>query len=773
MPASPDCPGTECWEALFGDTMSPEERQRYERHLESCAACQERLDRAEECRGGLVGRVRQIGDPTATAPDPTLVEVLGRLHEVKSPVRAAAAEPAELYFLHPAERPNLLGTLGSYEVQEVIGQGGMGVVLKAFEPALHRLVAIKVLAAAVAGSATARKRFTREAQAAAAVCHDHVVAVHGVSESGGLPYLVMQYVPGESLQARLDRCGPLEVTEVVRIGLQTAQGLAAAHAQGLIHRDIKPANLLLENGLAKVKITDFGLARTADDVGLTRDGVVAGTPEYMAPEQARGEPVDHRADLFSLGSVLYAACTGVPPFQGATAVAVLRQVSDAEPVPPRTLNAEVPAWLEGVIMRLLAKNPAERFQSAAEVAALLEGYLSHLRQPVTVPVPLLPPPPPGYRPARPTRPSSDWAGRFLGLAALVAILTTLGLLRWFLAGGEPPAQKAPRGEFHYDFRHSQPLPPSLAWAGRDGDEMIEPEDKGLRITLSAKRQRTDPVGPVMVAPVTGDFEITTGFEIVRADTPRTGYGVGYELYVMTDAPTQDAIAFARVKLPDGRDEYACTRMTTPVNEKRKYQFDHVPTTSTSGRLRLTRRGTAVTFWAAEGEAGEFKELCRREFGAMDLSLVRMGAYPGHAPEAADVRIVDVRIRSDAPLPDQDFVTASAADGKSASGSRRGLAIIVLLGLGLTVSLLTLGAWFWVRRSRPAAAAEKATQPAAAPALVAFACAECGKNLKAKASLAGKKVKCPQCSRAVLVPAAGADEERRSSAYFDPSRRKGE
>src|SRR5439155_17565200 len=133
--------------------------------------------------------------------------------------------------------PGLLGTLGDYEVQEVIGEGGMGVVLKAFEPALHRLVAIKVMACA--GSATARRRFTREAQAAAAVCHDHIVAVYGVHEADGLPYLVMQYVPGESLQMRLDLTGPLELAEVVRIAHQTAAGLAAAHAQGLIHRDIK------------------------------------------------------------------------------------------------------------------------------------------------------------------------------------------------------------------------------------------------------------------------------------------------------------------------------------------------------------------------------------------------------------------------------------------------------------------------------------------------------------------------------------------------------
>src|SRR5262249_32902079 len=151
------------------------------------------------------------------------------------------------YFLAPTDRQDLLGTLGEYEVQEVIGQGGMGVVLKAFDPALQRLVAIKVLATASAGSATARRRFTREAQAAAAVCHEHVVAVHGVGEVDGLPYLVMQYVAGESLQDRLDRTEPLEVAEIVRIGYQTASGLAAAHARGLIHRDIKPANILLEN----------------------------------------------------------------------------------------------------------------------------------------------------------------------------------------------------------------------------------------------------------------------------------------------------------------------------------------------------------------------------------------------------------------------------------------------------------------------------------------------------------------------------------------------
>src|SRR5260370_14662549 len=128
----------------------------------------------------------------------------------------------------------------------------------------------------------------------------------------------MEYIGGESLQDRLDRSGPLELTDVIRIGLQTASGLAAAHAQGLIHRDIKPANLLLENGLARVKITDFGLARMTDDVQLTQNGVVAGTPAFMAPEQAPAPPLHHRAHLFSLGTVLYAMSTPVPPFRAST-----------------------------------------------------------------------------------------------------------------------------------------------------------------------------------------------------------------------------------------------------------------------------------------------------------------------------------------------------------------------------------------------------------------------------------------------------------------------
>ena len=164
-----------------------------------------------------------------------------------------------------------------------------------------------------------------------------------------LPYLVMPYIAGQSLQQRVDRVGPMDLKEILRVGIQTARGLASAHAQGLVHRDVKPSNILLENGVERVKLTDFGLARAVDDASLTQSGVVAGTPQYMSPEQARGEAVDHRSDLFSLGSVFYFMCTGHAPFRASSTPAVLRRVSDEEPRPVRESNPDVPVWLAEII----------------------------------------------------------------------------------------------------------------------------------------------------------------------------------------------------------------------------------------------------------------------------------------------------------------------------------------------------------------------------------------------------------------------------------------
>ena len=223
-------------------------------------------------------------------------------------------EGDELPFLTPSSRPDSLGRLGHYEMLQVLGKGGFGIVFRAFDETLQRVVAVKVMAPQIATLSPARKRFLREARSSAQVRHENVVQVYEVGEQP-LPYLAMEFIPGETLQQKLDRSGPLEVSEVLRIGRQIAEGLAAAHACDLIHRDIKPGNILLEGGSQKAKITDFGLARAADDASISQSGIIAGTPMFMAPEQALGRKIDQRADLFSLGSVLYQMASGRPPFR--------------------------------------------------------------------------------------------------------------------------------------------------------------------------------------------------------------------------------------------------------------------------------------------------------------------------------------------------------------------------------------------------------------------------------------------------------------------------
>jgi tRNA A-37 threonylcarbamoyl transferase component Bud32 len=289
-----------------------------------------------------------------------------------------SANANDLSFLTPPSEPGSLGRLDHYEILEVVGRGGTGVVLRARDTKLLRVVAIKVLAAALAASGTARQRFVREARAAAALRDDHVIAIHAVEDQGPVPYLVMEFIDGCTLESLRRHGGSLEVKQILRIGIQTASGLAAAHKQGLIHRDIKPANILLENGVQRVKLTDFGLARAADDASITQSGFIAGTPLYMSPEQAAGEPIDTRADLFSLGSVLYELCTGRQSFRAATTVAVIKRVCEETPRSIRDVNPDIPESLCRVIERLQAKKPADRPASAKEVADLLAGLLADL-----------------------------------------------------------------------------------------------------------------------------------------------------------------------------------------------------------------------------------------------------------------------------------------------------------------------------------------------------------------------------------------------------------
>jgi formylglycine-generating enzyme required for sulfatase activity len=369
---------------IFLNALDKEDRTEQSKYLdEACAGDRALRERVE----ALLRSHREAGNflsRPAVEPSAPVGSAVG-----ETQAEPAAADRADLRFLAPSEKPGLLGRLGHYDVQEVVGQGAFGLVLKAFDEKLHRVVAIKVLAPAYAVNGTARKRFIREARAAAAVKNEHVVAIYNVQDDEQPPYLVMELIDGTSLQDKLDKQGPLGLPEVLRIGLQAAEGLAAAHKQGLVHRDIKPANILLENGVERVKITDFGLARAVDDASVTQSGTVAGTPLYMSPEQADGLAVDRRSDLFSLGTVLYAMCTGHPPFRASGTHAVLKRVIDASPRPIREINPEIPEWLCDIVAKLHAKKPEDRFESSGEVAALLEQGLAHVQQPDVVAPPTL------------------------------------------------------------------------------------------------------------------------------------------------------------------------------------------------------------------------------------------------------------------------------------------------------------------------------------------------------------------------------------------------
>ncbi len=303
---------------------------------------------------------------------PKLEAQLNALRKIDEQLNATVSEVADFRkYLKPSSRPGWLGRLHHYELEAVLGHGAFGIVVKAFDEKLHRAVAIKIMRPEFAATSPPRKRFLREARAAAAITHENIVAIYAVEEEP-IPYLVMEYISGGTVQRWMDNNGPFEPSEVLRIGQQIAAGLAAAHAVQLIHRDIKPANILLMGTpIERVKISDFGLARAVDDASLTASGLIAGTPMYMSPEQARGEPLDHRSDLFSLGSVLYVLASGRPPFRAANTVAVLKRVCEATPRGLEDVLPGTPSWLETIIFKLLEKERKDRYQTAQEVAELL------------------------------------------------------------------------------------------------------------------------------------------------------------------------------------------------------------------------------------------------------------------------------------------------------------------------------------------------------------------------------------------------------------------
>ena len=291
---------------LAGELREDRE-EAFAEHVESCSCCQQWLeqDAGDEWTWQLARELStQDGSYNSSCADVSTHDVRGvpqfssgefvatdadgiarhepRLDQVARQIAA---------YLSPSDDPSMIGRVGPYEVVGVIGRGGMGIVLKAFERSLNRNVAIKLLDPSLASLGSARQRFAREAKAMAAVSHAHVVPIFAVDEHQNLPYFAMEYVVGETLEQRLQRDGPIEVSSTVRVTLQVAEALAAAHSQGLVHRDIKPGNILLDRGTERVRVTDFGLARVASEASQTHSAVVAGTPQYMSPEQVRARVV--------------------------------------------------------------------------------------------------------------------------------------------------------------------------------------------------------------------------------------------------------------------------------------------------------------------------------------------------------------------------------------------------------------------------------------------------------------------------------------------------
>jgi len=390
------CPAHELLVQWREGQLPPEEFEAIDRHVESCAVCLDALElafRQDPVSQGLRNGVRLLGDEDRTQVENIVrrMRIVGATDDPAAADTHISAHAADFPFLtrmpphtvpSPARDEGVeLGWLGSYRIRHLLGRGGMGLVFAAEDTQLQRPVAIKVMRREAEQKPGARERFLREARAAAAVRHEHVVTIHQVGETNDVPFLVMELLEGQSLETRC-HAGQIPFPEILRIARQVADGLAAAHATGLTHRDIKPDNIWLEctpvadapgspraTRHFRVKLLDFGLARTpAGAAQITHNGMIVGTPAYMAPEQACGEPVDARSDLFSLGCVLFRLAAGRLPFQGETPLEILHALANETPPPLHQLVPQIPESFSRLVVALLERRPENRPASARVVA---------------------------------------------------------------------------------------------------------------------------------------------------------------------------------------------------------------------------------------------------------------------------------------------------------------------------------------------------------------------------------------------------------------------
>ncbi|MEM6468726.1 MAG: serine/threonine-protein kinase [Planctomycetota bacterium] len=470
------CPTEVEWEAIIAGSVSDDLSAKAIERLSDCEQCQQTIERVA-MSGSLskfaieevVGKQAAAAPPTDSAywkavsnasieflsldtPSNDLTETrasdVGNLsddsvledaasEDLKPTIETEVAPAPSLPFLAKSDDPAYIGRIRHFEISRVIGRGGMGIVLEAFDTQLQRVVAIKVLNPEYAKNDVARQRFCREGRAAAAISNENVVAMHQVvrEDQGKVAFLVMQYIDGTTLESLLGDGVALAPEVAGKYSMQIAAGLAAAHERDMVHRDIKPANILIEESTDRVKLTDFGLARATDDVKLTKTGMVTGTPLYMSPEQATGGTADERSDLFSLGAVMYEMLTGKSAFGAPSMVGVMKRIMDESPMPPARLNPNVPASLSELTMALLDKNPARRPESAAfvaeTIAEIISGYgpISPLQSPTLA-----------GKSAGKTRPSgthrlvsrytlmTSWIVGVLGFASLIVAIVMWSML---------------------------------------------------------------------------------------------------------------------------------------------------------------------------------------------------------------------------------------------------------------------------------------------------------------------------------------------------------
>lgn len=383
------------------DELATSEHQAFLEHLDTCSDCRQTMEKlagdAQEWDTVTLALQSNSHQPFARGED------CGRLPSSDTtPASASMSQnPSKLQepnvtcwelawvstWLGPTSDPKAMGKIGMFDALEVIGTGGTGVVFLAREASLGREVAIKVLAPHMARIEVARQRFEREARATAGLVHENIIPIYQISEWRGLPYLVMQHFPESSLQTLLKQHGKISLDRALLLTLQIAQGLEQAHAKEIIHRDIKPANILLANQAQRAILTDFGLAQAKDDLALTCSGILAGTPHFMSPEQARGEVVDARSDLYSLGCVLFAMVAGHAPLHNESESGAIHRLASGNLPSLREAESSSPDWLVAFVDSLLEPNKENRPAKVETVVAWLSQSIAHLKDPTTNPSP--------------------------------------------------------------------------------------------------------------------------------------------------------------------------------------------------------------------------------------------------------------------------------------------------------------------------------------------------------------------------------------------------